>query len=137
MRGLPDKRQTTNDPRQTPPGYNPEMPKWPPELDAVIAALKHHRVLLENDSVRVLETRIEPGEIVPVHTHQWPAMSYVLSWGDFVRRDDSGGVMLDSIASGVRAEPGSAMWTEPLGPHTLEVVGDSALHVITVESKRG
>jgi hypothetical protein len=26
-------------------------------------------VLLENERVRVLETRIEPGDVTPVHTH--------------------------------------------------------------------
>lgn len=47
-------------------------------LDAVLAALDFHRVLLENDSIRVPETRIEPGQVVPLHTHRWPAVYYHL-----------------------------------------------------------
>ena len=112
------------------------MSDWPEHLDAVIAAGDHHRIVMENDSVRVLETRIEAGEIVPLHTHQWPAVNTLLSWSDFVRRDGDGNVMLDSREVGLRLEVGSASWQPALGPHTLENVGNQALHVITVELKR-
>lgn len=105
----------------------------PDELDAVVAAPKHHRVLLENDRVRVLDTRIEPGEIVPVHTHRWPAAYHVLSWSDFVRRDAEGNVLVDSRMS--KAAPPEAIWSEPLAPHSLENVGSTPLHVVSVELK--
>jgi quercetin dioxygenase-like cupin family protein len=42
-------------------------------LDAMTAAPHHHEVLLENDHVRVLDTRLPPGKRTPVHTHCWPA----------------------------------------------------------------
>ena len=38
---------------------------WPPELDAVIAAPKHHTLIFENERVRVLDTRIPVGDTVP------------------------------------------------------------------------
>ena len=41
------------------------------QLDAVAAAPEHHKVLLENDQIRVLETLILPGEETAVHTHVW------------------------------------------------------------------
>ena len=53
---------------------------WPASLDALSAAPHHHTLIMENDRVRVLETRIPPGDIVPVHTHCWPSVLYVLSW---------------------------------------------------------
>lgn len=59
---------------------------WPAELDALVAAPAHHRLLLENSRVRVLDTQIAPGQRTPVHTHQWPAVHYVLSGSAFVRR---------------------------------------------------
>jgi hypothetical protein len=34
----------------------------PDSLDALVAAPKHHTLLLENEQVRVLDTRIEPGD---------------------------------------------------------------------------
>jgi hypothetical protein len=37
----------------------------------VIAAPKDHKILLENENVRVLEVTVLPGEIEPVHHHRW------------------------------------------------------------------
>jgi putative transposase len=45
---------------------------WPDSLDALAAAPESHRLLFENDAVRVLETRIAPGQATQVHTHRWP-----------------------------------------------------------------
>lgn len=50
---------------------------WPRELDAVIAAPDSHRLLFENDRVRVLEVVIEPGAREPEHTHRWPSVMIV------------------------------------------------------------
>src|SRR2546430_11020990 len=52
-------------------------------------------LLFENERVRVLDTRVAPGETTPVHTHRWPSVMYVVRWGDFVRRDGDGKVVLD------------------------------------------
>ena len=108
---------------------------WPPELDAVIASENHHRFVMENDSVRVLETIIQPGETTNLHTHIWPAATYFLSNSNMVRRDEHGNVLFDSRTLDTPLQPGEAAWTPILGPHSLENVGDSAIHVITVEVK--
>jgi len=106
---------------------------WPAELDALIAAPKQHQLVLENTKVRVLDTKIAPSETTPIHTHQWPAAHYVLSWSDFVRRDGEGNVLLDSRTSD--KSPPSAIWTDADGPHSIENVGASDLHVVSVEVK--
>lgn len=108
---------------------------WPMDLDALRAAPGQHRLVLENERVRVLDTRIAPGERTPVHTHQWPAAHHVISWSAFVRRDDKGVVLLDTRAAGVAAAPGAVLWGEALGPHTLENVGNEPLHILSVEIK--
>ena len=108
---------------------------WPDDLDALVAAPDHHTVLYENDRVRVLDTRIGAGERTPVHTHRWPAALYVLSWSQFVRRDDKGSVLLDSRTVPALQNPPSALWSEPLPPHSLQNVGAAALRIITVEVK--
>ncbi len=108
---------------------------FPPELDAVTAAPHHHRLALETDSVRVLETRVEPGQTVPLHTHRWGGVLYILSWSDFIRRDETGQVVLDSRTAGLTFEPGAAIASGPLAEHTLENVGDKPLHVIAFELK--
>jgi quercetin dioxygenase-like cupin family protein len=43
---------------------------WPETMDALVAAPGSHRVLLENDRVRVLEVVIEPRTREPEHTHR-------------------------------------------------------------------
>ena len=47
---------------------------WAAELDAVTAAPKNHKVLFENDRLRVLEVILEPNEEEPVHHHRWPSV---------------------------------------------------------------
>jgi hypothetical protein len=105
-------------------------------LDALRAAPDHHTLVLENPRVRVLETRIPPGDLVPVHTHCWPSVSCILSWSDFLRRDASGAVVLDSRALGPGDSPSSVVWSEALPPHSLENVGSAELRVISMELKQ-
>jgi quercetin dioxygenase-like cupin family protein len=108
---------------------------WPAHLDALIAAPQHHTLMFENELVRVLETKVPPGETTAVHTHGWPATLYVVSPGDFVRRDDNGNVLLDTRVTGAKGKAGDAAWSPPMGPHTLENVGTTLIHVINVEVK--
>lgn len=105
---------------------------WASSLDAVQAAPQHHLLLLENDQVRVLETRIGPGEMVPLHAHSWPGVMHVLRWSDLLRRSAAGEVEVDTRG---RPAPPSVVWSPPLAPHTLENVGDAELHVISIEIK--
>ena len=114
-----------------------EQSEWPDELDAVIAASQHHRLLLENERVRVLETAIAAGETTAVHTHRWPNVQYIVSTADFIRRDGDGKVMLDTRAASGPPTPSTALWSDPIPPHSLENVGDAELCVIMVELKNG
>jgi len=113
----------------------PPIWTWPDSLDALIAAPRHHTLLFENERVRVLDTRIAPGDTVPVHAHRWPSVLYVLGWSDFVRRDAVGEVVVDTRASEPRSEPPKVLWSAPLPPHSLENVGRTEIHIIGVELK--
>jgi hypothetical protein len=108
---------------------------WPESLDAVVAAPEHHAVVLENDRVRVLLARVEPGDTVPLHTHRWPGVQYLVSISDFVRRDHDGSVMVDSRGLGLPTDGALAVWSEPLPPHTLENIGAAPIDAIVVELK--
>lgn len=107
----------------------------PGPLDAMTAAPDHHKVLLENDRVRVLDTHVAPGDTTPVHEHAWPAVLHVQSWSDFVRIDRDGKVLLDSRAIGMDPEPGAILWGGPLPPHAVRNVGGRELRIIAVEIK--
>lgn len=109
--------------------------EWSSELDALVAAPEHHRLLFENDRVRVLDTRIAAGDTVPVHTHRWPSLYYVISSSQFVRRDETGDVLLDTRSLEQPFELPAVVWSEPLPPHSLENVDRRVLHLIGVEIK--
>ncbi len=109
---------------------------WPDSLDALVAAAAHHTLLLENEHVRVLNVRIPPGELVPVHTHRWPSVVYVLSESDFIRRDGEGNVLFDSRRAPPSPDLPAAMWLAPLPPHSVENVGQEEILLFTVELKK-
>jgi hypothetical protein len=114
---------------------NNEIWTWPEALDALTAAPQQHKLLFENETVRVIDTLIPPNEITELHTHKWPASLYILSWSDFVRFDDINNVVVDSRTFQKTPQPSTALWTEPLIPHKLENVGKKDIHVISVEIK--
>jgi hypothetical protein len=116
---------------------DPEISEWPDVLDALTAAPEFHSLLLENDEVRVLDTRIGPGEKVPVHTHRWPSVLHVLATAHFVRRDDAGIVLTDTRATDTLPELGTTVWLAPMPPHSVENVDTSEIRVLTVELKHG
>jgi len=68
---------------------NPQAWPWPDSLDALVSAPAHHRLLFENEHVRVLEVRIPAGQIVPVHTQRWPSVVQLKNSSDFLRRDEN------------------------------------------------
>jgi len=109
--------------------------QWPDELDALIAAPKHHKLLFENEFVQVLDTSIPPNEITEVHTHRFPAALYVISRSDFVRYDQNGNVVLDARNLEKSFSSSTALWSGSLAPHALKNVGTTDLHIISVEIK--
>lgn len=108
---------------------------WPDALDARSAAPQFHALLYEDERVRVLDGRVPPGVTVPVHTHRWGGVLYILSTSDFVRRDPEGNVLVDTRVSGTTPIVGSATWGGPLTPHTFENVGSQEFRTLTVEMK--
>jgi len=103
---------------------------WPQTMDALQAAPASHRLLLENDRVRVLEVEIEPGSREPEHTHQ--AVSVMIVDEPARIRYYQGDALLfeSQAAPGVRVH-----WMEPEGPHSVENVDDHRYHAIRIELK--
>jgi hypothetical protein len=117
-------------------GADQQSWSWPDSLDALVAAPGHHKLLLENEGVRLLEVRIPAGEFFPVHKHRWPRVIFTVSAGDFIRRDDQGKLLLDTRVTPFPSPRPPAEWLPPLPPHSIENLGATEIRLRTVESKR-
>jgi len=48
---------------------------WPDSLNSVNAAPNSHKVLFEDENVRLIEVTVPPGSTEPLHGHKWPAIT--------------------------------------------------------------
>jgi beta-alanine degradation protein BauB len=86
-----------------------------------------YRVVFENERVRVLEYRDQPGDKTTMHTH--PDF-VVVSRSAFKRR-----LTLPGGKSGMREfKPGEVMWTDAQS-HIGENIGDTDTDVVIIELK--
>jgi quercetin dioxygenase-like cupin family protein len=104
---------------------------WTPENDALVAARQHHKLLLENDEVRVLEVTVPPGVREPLHAHRYPSVLYYISGAHM--RDYSPG-----LAPADRDRTDGSVLFLPIGPpHQMEnLEGTKPLKAIRVELKK-
>ena len=108
---------------------------WPDSLDAMNAAPEHHKLLLENEYVRVVCAVISPGSVVPVHTHRWPSVLFVFGWSDVIRRDHLGNEIPPAEQDFRALNPNTPIWQPPLGPHSVENIGNAQVKTVQVEIK--
>ncbi len=109
---------------------------WPADQDAVIAAPDNHKILMENDKVRVLEVSLAPGETEAVHHHQWPSVLYIQEAGDFVDYDGDGNVIFDTRNIPPLQFP-MTMWKDAEAPHSVENLSKTiTIRLIRVEMKK-
>lgn len=108
---------------------------WPAELEATVAAAENHKILLENDQVRVLEVTLAPGEVEPLHFHRWPSVLYLQQAGDWIDRDAEGNVIFDSRKVPPMPFP-VTLWKGPEAPHSpVNLSDDVTVRLIRVEIK--
>ena len=109
---------------------------WPDSLDATVAAPQNHKVVLENERVRVLEVTVQPGEREPVHGHKWPSVMYVMA-EDLIRDYDRDGKLLyDSSTDAARMKTPYTIWMPPQAPHSVENLSKTPLRLLRVELKQ-
>ena len=97
-------------------------------MDPVETNPDHYRVVFENDRVRVLEYRDQPGDVTTPHRHPDSVMHTLSS---FRRRLVSGDASRDvELAAGTTA-------CLDAQEHHGENIGDTETHVLFVELKEG
>lgn len=108
---------------------------WPDSLDAVVAAPGSHRVVFENETTRVLEVTIAPGEQEPEHTHRWQSVM-VVHQPARIRYYTGDTLTFTSPEQPSPAERGPRVaWLEPEAPHSVENIDSHAYEAFRVEFK--
>ena len=109
---------------------------WSSELLPLAAAPDQHRLLLDNDRVRVFEVVSRPGDVAPAHVHQWPSVFITVSPARLVFRDSAGTVVLEQPG----LTPGETLprvqWFEPsASPRSVQNADSVELRAYRVELK--
>jgi hypothetical protein len=104
---------------------------FPDGYDAVQAAPDTHKVIFENEFVRVLEVSVPAaGKMIPMHHHRWPG--FFLDWdtgggSPHIRYRRPDGTVRDIPAHERPRHPGvwRVGWMTPEPMHSIEVVSKS------------
>jgi len=97
------------------------------DLDPLKVAADTHKLVLENQFVRVLEVRVPPGRTEPWHQHGRRVVVYL---SDFhTRTTERGGKPQENLR-----KSGLVRWSEPV-IHQVENIGQTEGHVISVDLK--
>lgn len=110
--------------------------------DAVAAAPYSHRVMFEDEHVRVLEIRLPPGASEPVHIHALPSVIYGETGGEggakflYTEYRWMNGEFIKVRENEVEASAGTrAVWSGPEGPHAITNIGPVGVKFTRVEIK--
>ena len=96
--------------------------------DPVKVAPKAFKVLLENDRLRVLEVRVNPGRKLPMHSH--PAYLVYALTPHKVRV-----TFPDGKTKEVEIKAGEVLWSEGMS-HAVDNIGATEVHVLNIELKQ-
>lgn len=100
------------------------------------AAAEHHRPLLENEFVLVLDVSIPAGATVPAHVHPWPAVFITLKPGHLIFRNLAGEVVREARPPLDLPEIPQVEWRRPdTEPMVISNVGPSEQRALRIELK--
>ena len=120
---------------------------WPDSMEALRADPKDHKLLYEDENIRILELIDVAGKTVPAHTHPSPSLLLVDQDSKYVLKFDctdavycNGGKPIDNTPSPETAYP-LVLRLPPQGPHTVVYApatdGNGAVfHAYRIEYKK-
>jgi predicted metal-dependent enzyme (double-stranded beta helix superfamily) len=112
------------------------------ELDAVRAANDNHKIVYEDDLVRVLQVVCLPGTEEPVHTHKFKSVMWITQPGSLTYyiynyNAQHQLVKKDSVSIKTSDEKmNSGGLLEPEGPHAVKNTGTTIFMAYRVEYKK-
>jgi len=96
--------------------------------DIVALSPEVHKVLFENETIRLLEVSVKPGATVPMHTNP-ENVNYILAGGTLRLISEDGSVLDVQLAE-------RQVIPAPVGRHAVENVGQSEVRTLCIELKR-
>jgi quercetin dioxygenase-like cupin family protein len=117
------------------PSRSPQNEKLD-SLDPLVAAPGFHKLVFENDRIRILDVRNKPGDFEPLHKHARSVLT-ILEGGTarFGLPDGSTKVASFSASANPPAgEPPQVFW-EDAATHSVANVGTTPIHLVRVELK--
>ena len=119
--------------------FGEENPGAPASYDAIAAAADNHRVVFENERVRVLEVTIKPGEKEPFHVHPMPSVMNIITGAKLriteASLEDGKIVIGKTIEVGKDDFQPPPLWMPPQGLHSAENIGSATFHAYRIELK--
>lgn len=109
---------------------------WDPKLDGLAAAPANHRLLYEDESIRVLSVTIAPGETEQPHHHRWPSV-FVIDSMPLKMRDFNGKGEEIPLPIPEKFEPPLTVKMPPQPVHYVRNEDTIGFHGTRVEFKRG
>jgi hypothetical protein len=120
--------------------------RWPDSMDSINAAPKNHKVLFENDHVRLLEVTVQPGETENMHGHKYPSVFMMDAPQPHIvnkNLDDGDGLQpgnrpppLPRNDAGTVAYPTCRAMTTPQSPHQITNNDTFPQHFYRMEFKK-
>jgi hypothetical protein len=109
---------------------------WPESLDAVTAAPGNHRVVLENEHVRVLDVTVAPGEREPLHAHCRPSVMYLMQEGIYRDYDADGHIVESAETAPPSSQFPMTLWLPPQAPHSVHNLDSRPTRLLRIELKK-
>jgi beta-alanine degradation protein BauB len=89
---------------------------------------QHYKVLLDNEYVRIIDVRQQPGDKSPMHSHPHHAV-YALA-GSTLKSTSS-----DGKTNTFTMKTGQVVWRNA-ETHTVEIIGKTPSHALDIEIKK-
>lgn len=96
--------------------------------DAYTANPSVYQFLFENERVRVMEMKLQPGEEIPMHQHDYPHSVYVLEAGQLTTTTAEGARLVSET------KVGQLIWLDAK-PHALKNTGTTTVRALLTEVK--
>ncbi len=126
----------------------PVVWNWADSLDAIKAAPHNHKVLFENNQVRILEVTLDPYEFENLHTHALPSVMFgagndtsqfdiiYYPYGyDSLKHEYFAKDSIREHRGGQSNEPNEGNFMKPEGPHRIKNLSKTRIDVFRVEFK--